>query len=93
MNTTTSLDLRTLAPQERHPLVFNAFENLPVGAALELANDHDPRPLRDQLQARFGEGLTWAYLETGPAQWKVRIGKNKVAAAAGNCCSGGACCG
>lgn len=91
VNTTTHIDLRTVAPQERHPLVFSAFENLPLGASFALTNDHDPQPLQQQLQARYGDEFSWIYLESGPLVWKVQI--SKAAVASSNCCSGGACCG
>jgi uncharacterized protein (DUF2249 family) len=35
--------------------------------------DHDPRPLRYQLEARHGSCCDWAYLEQGPDVWRVRL--------------------
>ena len=70
------LNVITIAPRERHPLIFSTFDALPSGEAFILVNDHDPKPLYYQfLHER--EGLfRWEYLEEGPAQWKVRISKN-----------------
>jgi uncharacterized protein (DUF2249 family) len=90
-----TLDLRQIAPSERHPLVLSRFEALQSGQLLELVIDHDPQPLNTQLKLRSDGLFSWAYLEKGPALWRVQIGKNAKAApaAAGGCCSGGACCG
>ena len=45
------------------------------GEALELVNDHDPKPLRYQFEAELPGTFTWDYLEEGPEAWRVRIGK------------------
>ena len=73
---TTTLDVRTIIPRERHPLIFNTFRKLGPGDAFLLVNDHDPKPLYYQFQAELGQPFEWEYLETGPEVWKVRIGKN-----------------
>ena len=69
------VDVREIPPRQRHPLIFDTFANLPVGSALLLVNDHDPKPLYYSfLHER--EGLfAWEYLEQGPTVWKVRIAK------------------
>ena len=71
----TTLDVRTIAPRDRHPLIFGKFDALAPGESLELVNDHDPKPLYYQFQAELGPIFTWDYLETGPEVWKVRITK------------------
>jgi uncharacterized protein (DUF2249 family) len=71
----TTVDVRTIVPRERHPMIFNAFHDLAPGEAFLLVNDHDPKPLYYQFQAEVGAGFKWDYLETGPEVWKVRIGK------------------
>jgi uncharacterized protein (DUF2249 family) len=38
-----------------------------------LVNDHDPKPLRYQFEARHVG--TSDYLESGPKVWRVRIGR------------------
>lgn len=69
------LDVTTIIPRERHPLIFSTFDGLDKGAAFVLTNDHDPKPLYYSfLHER--EGLfDWEYLEQGPATWKVKIVK------------------
>jgi uncharacterized protein (DUF2249 family) len=74
-NVTNTVDVRTIIPRERHPLIFNTFHNLAPGDAFLLVNDHDPKPLYYQFQAELSERFQWAYLESGPEVWKVRIGK------------------
>lgn len=85
-----ALDLRDIAPPQRHALIFGAFDALAPGQVLELVNDHDPRPLNEQFQMRLPGQFSWSYLEKGPAVWRVQIGKS--AKAAGSTCCGG-CCG
>lgn len=90
-----ALDLRQIAPPQRHSLIFSAFETLLPGQSLELVNDHDPQPLHAQFQMRSPGQFSWNYLEQGPQVWRVEIGKSAkaVSATSGGCCSGGACCG
>jgi uncharacterized protein (DUF2249 family) len=47
----TSLDLRDVPPAERHPKIHAAFERLDGGEALEIVNDHEPKPLFYEFQA------------------------------------------
>lgn len=92
---TTTIDVREIAPRERHALIFNRFDALEPGQALQLVNDHDPRPLRHQFEDRSFGQFDWNYLEAGPALWRVQIGKLAGGAArpaADSCCSGGGCC-
>lgn len=71
----TIVDVRTIVPRERHPLIFGTFDGLLPGEALLLVNDHDPKPLFYQFQAESAGEFTWEYLEKGPEVWQVRIGK------------------
>ena len=89
------IDVREITPRERHALIFGRFDGLLPGEALQLVNDHDPQPLRHQLQARSAGTFKWAYLQQGPDLWRVQIGKQAASknAAEDSCCSGGACCG
>jgi len=73
--TKTTVDVREIAPRERHPLIFGAFDQLASGEALMLINDHDPKPLYYQFQAESNGQFTWDYLENGPEVWRVRIGR------------------
>lgn len=95
-NFAVTIDVREIPPYQRHPLIFGRFNELRPGEALQLVNDHDPRPLHYQFQTLNAGQFTWDYLESGPALWRVRIGKLAGAAAVapaagGSCCSGGSC--
>lgn len=89
-STATALDLRQIAPPQRHALIFSTFEALLPGQSLELINDHNPQPLNDQFQMRSPGQFSWDFLEQGPEVWRVQIGKT-AKAAGGSCCGG--CCG
>lgn len=71
----STIDVRSIAPRERHPLIFQTFADLAPGDALLLVNDHDPKPLYYQFQAELGPSFDWKYLESGPDVWQVRIAK------------------
>ena len=87
------VDVRAIAPRERHPLIFSTFRGLRPGQAMELVNDHDPRPLYYQFAAETPGAFTWEYLERGPDTWRVAITRTAetVAADAGGSCCGGGC--
>ncbi|MBV2234179.1 MAG: DUF2249 domain-containing protein [Sterolibacterium sp.] len=87
-NIKTTIDVRTIPPRERHPLIFNTYDSLAAGEGLLLVNDHDPKPLYYQFQSESKGEFTWDYLEQGPAVWRVRIGKAATGEAASTrCCS------
>ena len=73
------VDVRTVVPRERHPLIFQTFDGLDAGQAFMLVNDHEPRPLYYQFLHEREDQFTWDYLEEGPDVWKVRIGKRAAA--------------
>lgn len=83
------IDVRTLEPYDRHPTLFQAFAALHVGEALQVVNDHDPKPLHQQFELELPGIYAWEYLESGPAIWRVRIEKivasDKVAQARAGC--------
>jgi uncharacterized protein (DUF2249 family) len=82
------IDVRTIAPRDRHPLIFSTFRGLAQDSTMELVNDHDPRPLYYQLNAEMPGEFGWEYLEAGPDTWRVAITRVAVrnAAPAGTCC-------
>lgn len=73
--TKTTIDVRTIVPRDRHPLIFSTFAALNPDEALLLVNDHDPKPLFYQFQAEHEGEFSWEYLASGPDVWKVRIGR------------------
>lgn len=62
-------------PREKHPAIFNAFDEIVSGETMQIVNDHDPRPLLYQFMMERPEQFTWEYLEEGPEVWKVVISK------------------
>ncbi len=69
------LDVRTLAPAQRHEKIFATYGALGPGTGFVLVNDHDPKPLRYQFEAEHPGHFTWEVLEAGPTVWRVRIGR------------------
>lgn len=69
------LDVRAMPPSLRHEQIFAAVADLAPGGSFVLCNDHDPKPLRYQLDAERPGQITWDYLEEGPQVWRVRIGR------------------
>ena len=67
------LDVRNIIPRERHPKIFNTFDSLKKGEMMVLINDHDPKPLKYQLDAERSGQMDWIYKEQGPDVWKVEI--------------------
>ncbi|HZJ08266.1 MAG TPA: DUF2249 domain-containing protein [Trueperaceae bacterium] len=69
------LDVRTLAPAQRHQIIFAKYFELEPGACYVLVNDHDPKPLYYQFAAEHAGEFSWEPIEEGPDVWRVRIGK------------------
>ncbi len=76
------IDLRSLPRFERHPLVFDAFDRLAVGESFVIFNDHDPQPLRMQIEKMRAGEMAWEYVERGPDALRVRL--TRIAPPAGN---------
>lgn len=72
-HTPIDLDVRTLAPRERHERIFSDLDRLAPGQNLRLINDHDPKPLYYQLMAEHPDEFDWAPDERGPEVWSVVI--------------------
>jgi peroxiredoxin-like protein len=69
------LDVRALPPPKRHELIFGRLAELAPGDAITIVNDHDPKPLRYQLDATQPGRFSWDYMERGPEAWRVRIAR------------------
>ncbi len=85
----TVIDVRTIAPPERHPLIFSTFRSLSPGESIELVVDHEPKPLQARFAADLPGAFAWDAIERGPTTWRVRITRT----AAGARHAGGGCCG
>ncbi|WP_249870001.1 DUF2249 domain-containing protein [Oceanobacillus saliphilus] len=72
---TVKIHAPEIAPRIRHPRILEAFDRLKTGEYMHLSNDHDPKPLQYQFMIEREGLFTWEYLENGPEQWRVAIGK------------------
>ena len=71
--TLAELDLRNTPRPQRHPIVFTAFDRLEEGESFVLINDHDPQPLRRQIERTREGKMAWEYIERGPECFRIRI--------------------
>ena len=83
----SAIDVRLIAPQERHATIFARFQALGAGESFDLLSDHEPRPLHGQFMQQWPGQFSWDVQQAGPAEWRIRIGR---LAAAKSCCG---CCG
>ncbi len=72
-----TLDVREIAPAERHPKIIASFSALLPGESFILVNDHDPKPLLYQFQAELDGRFDWWPLEQGPDRWRVEVAKRR----------------
>lgn len=59
-------DARGIAKRFRHAAIFGALDALHPGETMRFANDHDPLPLLQQLQQRYGASVTINYVQREP---------------------------
>jgi len=75
--TENELDVTKIIPREKHATIFRTFDSLAPGECFVLRNDHDPMPLRNQLNFERASQFAWEYLEQGPETWRVRLTRTK----------------
>ena len=75
------IDVRSIPKPQRHPLIFAAMDKLAVGESLVIMNDHNPIPLRGQVEELYAGEFEWSYLEEGPAIF--RLGFTRIALSKG----------
>jgi uncharacterized protein (DUF2249 family) len=56
-------DARGIAKRFRHAAIFGALDSLVPGERMRFVNDHNPLPLLQQMQARYGDQVEVNYLE------------------------------
>jgi len=61
-------DARGIAKRIRHAAIFGALDALHSGETMRFVNDHDPLPLLDQLQQRYGSTVMIQYKQRDPGQ-------------------------
>lgn len=67
------IDIRNIEARHRDVVVCRLFAFLDPHGSLQLIADHDPAPLRLELEAQHGQGCRWTYLAQGPDLWRVRL--------------------
>ena len=65
------LDVRPIPKPQRHPQIFGVLDTLAVGESLVIKNDHNPIPLRNQVEGLYGGEFEWKYLEEGPEIFRL----------------------
>ncbi|MFB6303976.1 MAG: DUF2249 domain-containing protein [Haloferacaceae archaeon] len=75
----TRLDVRDRPPAERHPLIHEAFEDLPPGATLTIVNDHEPKPLFYEFRAEVEafDAAGYEVTREGPETFVARFPKRE----------------
>lgn len=61
-----AFDARGVAKRFRHAAIFGALESLEDGEVMRFVNDHDPLPLLNQIQARYGNQIGIEYVAREP---------------------------
>jgi uncharacterized protein (DUF2249 family) len=61
-------DARGVAKRFRHAAIFGALDTLRPGETMRFMNDHDPLPLLQQLQGRYGDAVTITYRQREPGE-------------------------
>lgn len=61
-------DARGVAKRFRHAAIFGALDALMPGETMRFCNDHDPLPLLQQLQDRYGDGIEIRYVQRVPGE-------------------------
>lgn len=69
------LDVRSMRPSERHPIIFETFDKMPPGKEIKLINDDDPKTLHYELEAERQGLYVWRVDEEGPDKWIAFIKK------------------
>lgn len=65
------IDVRPIAREERHPLIFSKLETLAPGEMLVVVNNHNPIPLRKQVADNYPGQYKSEYLEEGPTLYRL----------------------
>lgn len=59
-------DARGIAKRFRHAAIFGALDALQAGETMRFINDHDPLPLLQQLEGRYGAAVAIDYQQRDP---------------------------
>ena len=70
---TYPFDARGIAKRFRHAAIFGALDALTPGEAMDFRNDHDPIPLLQQMELRYGRHIGIEDLERSAAGVLIRF--------------------
>lgn len=70
------VDLTDVLQPAGEACVFDAYERMSPGSALEIVTNHAPGGLFAEFQARYRLCFHWWPLEKGPALWRVMVAKS-----------------
>ncbi|MFT3758017.1 DUF2249 domain-containing protein [Thauera sp.] len=98
-NAVHPFDARGVAKRFRHAAIFGALESLEDGETMRFVNDHDPLPLLNQIQQRYGSQVAIDYVAREPGNividFRIQLGAGTEAApavaGAGSCGGGNGC--
>ncbi len=65
--------MTTLPRGQKHATIFARLAALQPGETLRIFNDHDPQPLRIQLEADHPGTYSWTYVDAGPDVWRIDL--------------------
>lgn len=69
------LDVRLIPHAIRHAAVFGALNSLAPMASMDIVANHDPVPLRAQLEQQSPGLFSVDYITSGPDEWILRFGR------------------
>lgn len=94
-NAVHPFDARGVAKRFRHAAIFGALESLEDGETMRFVNDHDPVPLINQIQQRYGNQVGINYVAREPGNividFSIQLGAGAQAAPAAAIAGAGSC--
>lgn len=70
---TIEIDVRAIPTWERHPKIMALFESLEEGGELLIRSDHEPRPLRAELEYSHHGQYVWLQRMIAGDLWEVTL--------------------
>ncbi len=78
---TATFDVREIPKPDRHPTIHHRYGGLAAGDSLDVVAPHEPKPLRREFEAQYGEdAFGWEIRDREPGEVRVRVTKQPDAA-------------
>ena len=74
-NYTSVIKVTDYPPHLKHKTILETYASLQQSESMLIVNDHDPVPLRFQLESMHKENFEWNYIDQGPTTFQVKITK------------------